>query len=163
MNPHSEAVVRAEEYARKRGIVLGERLGWGKDGIVFESNMDTAVKALGARRPYFNEISVYLRLLQREVHEVEGFTIPTLVRFDDELMVIEMGLVSPPCVLDFANAGLDGPLHEFPAEILAEQERENEEVFEDRWPKVQRVRAALRRHGIHIADLNPNNIMFVEA
>jgi hypothetical protein len=84
------------------------------------------------------------------------------VAFDDELTVIEMGLVAPPCVLDFANAGVDRPLHEFPAEILEEQERENEEVFEERWPIVQRVRSALRGHGIYIADLNPNNVMFPE-
>lgn len=127
---------------------------------MFATDVDTAVKALGERRSYFNEVSVYLRLLDREITEVEGFTIPKLVRFDDELMIVEMGLVAPPCVLDFANAGVDGPLHEFPAEVLREQERENEEVFEDRWPIVRRIRSALRRHGVHIADLNPNNIMF---
>jgi hypothetical protein len=52
--------------------VLRDRLGWGKDGVVFDTSADTALKAIAERRPYFNEISVYLRLLQREVSDVEG-------------------------------------------------------------------------------------------
>jgi hypothetical protein len=157
---HSEAMERVTDYAESHGLTLIRRIGWGKDGVVFETSRGTVVKALAERRPYFNEISVYLRLLDRKVQFVEGFEVPILRAFDDELMIIEMGIVSPPCVLDFANAGLDGPLHDFPLDVLAAQEAENEEVFEERWPTVVRIRSALRRLGIHIADLNPNNIMF---
>lgn len=157
---HSEAVDRISRFVEQREITVARRLGHGKDGVVVESAEGTAIKGFVLRRGYFKEINVYLRLLQREVTAVEGFAVPVLESFDDELMVIEMGIVSPPCVLDFANAGVDGPLHDFPAEILEAQEAENAEVFEDRWPIVQRIRSALRGHGVHIADLNPNNIMF---
>jgi hypothetical protein len=39
--------------------------------------------------------------------DVAGFAVPQLIHHDDRLWVVEMGIVSPPFVLDFAGAYLD--------------------------------------------------------
>lgn len=90
-----------------------------------------------------------------------GFNVPRLLRADDELFVIEMTIVSPPFVLDFAGAYLDTP-PVFPAEVLEAWREEKFEQFGDRWPTVLRVIAAFRKWGIYLADVKPGNIEFRE-
>lgn len=86
---------------------------------------------------------------------------PKLVRFEDDLLVIEMTIVTRPFVLDFASAYLDyAP--EFSDEIWAEWEAEKREQFENRWPTVQSVLVALEAKGIYIVDVSPSNIAFFE-
>jgi hypothetical protein len=84
-----------------------------------------------------------------------------LVGFDDELRVIEMTIVARPFVLDFAGAYLDAP-PEFSEEIQSEWEAEKREQFEARWPVVQAVRSALEDLGIHMLDVSPSNIAFLD-
>ena len=79
----------------------------------------TALKIHRAAEPYFRERAVYERLRDAGVSEVLGFNVPQLIRFDDELRVIEMSIVARPFVLDFAGAWLDTP-PDFPGETWAE-------------------------------------------
>jgi hypothetical protein len=159
---YSDVTKRLKDYAESRGLALVKRLGHGKDGEVWRTSSETAVKGLVERRAYFNEVSAYLRLYDLEKRSVEGFAVPRFVARDDELLVVEMSIVGRPCVLDFAGAGLDGPLHDFPSEVLEAEEERARELFGKRWPDVERVRAALRRIGIFISDLTPRNILFPE-
>jgi hypothetical protein len=112
------------------------------------------VKAHRSAEPYFRERSVYERLSRIGVHELLGFNVPQSIAFDDELRVIEMTIVARPFVLDFAGAYFDIP-PDFPEETWAEWEIEKREQFEERWPTVQTVLAALEGFDIHMVDVSP--------
>jgi hypothetical protein len=159
-------IQNARAYASQHRLHLAERLGFGIHGIIFvaEDNSQvgkTAVKAHRSVEPYLRERKVYERLKGAGVSEVVGFNVPQLIRFDDELRVIEMSIVARPFVLDFAGAYLDIP-PEFPEEKWAEWEAEKREQFEVRWPEVQAVLAALAALGIHMVDVSPSNIAFLD-
>ena len=157
---HRESQVRAESYANRRRKRLKQCFGWGYDGIVFETDSDTAIKALRYRDLYERERDVYIRLQDRAVENVLGFSIPKLVSFDNELWVVEMGIVSPPCVLDFAGAYVDRNPFDFSDDQLTEWENEKREQFEERWPLVRQVVAVFRKYGVYLSDINPGNIKF---
>jgi hypothetical protein len=153
-----------QTYASRYELQLGERLGFGVHGTVFVAEDmklpgKHAVKAHKYAEVYVRERDVYERLRQAGVSEVLGFRVPDLVRFDDELRVIEMTIVTSPFVLDFAGARLDFP-PEFSDEIWAEWEAEKVEQFGPRWPKVRAVLAALEDLDIYVLDVSPRNIMF---
>ncbi|MEX0716998.1 MAG: hypothetical protein WD066_10435 [Planctomycetaceae bacterium] len=67
---HPESRERARRYAERYGRTLVGELGWGKDGIVFETNGGTAIKALKHLESYINERNVYIRLFEREISDV---------------------------------------------------------------------------------------------
>lgn len=157
---------RAALYVQRHGLALGPRLGDGKDGIVFSTvgspGGPTAVKALIRRDLYAREVACYRRLAERGVGGpvlVCGHNVPKLLGHDDELMVVEMTIVTKPYVLDFASAYADHP-PEFPEEVMEERNAHWAEVFEDRWPAVQGIMAQFSRMGIHLLDPSPKNIAF---
>lgn len=106
---------------------------------------------------------MYRRLKKRGVASIAGFWVPKLVNFHDELLIIEMQIVSPPFVLDFASAYLDElPSYADSEEIMTEWESEKREQFEDRWAVVKQVISGFRQYGIYLADVKPGNIEFDE-
>ena len=162
----------AFQYARQRGLSLGPRLGYGKDGTVFSTLPQdvspgnwagpTAIKAMARDDLYARELAVYRRLAERGIGgpiRVCGHNVPQLLGQDDELLVIEMTIVTRPFVLDFASAYLDEP-PEFPAEVMEERYTHWSDVFEGQWPAVQRIMAEFRRYGIYLLDPSPGNIAF---
>jgi hypothetical protein len=154
----------AREYASKHALDLAERLGSGIHGIVhvIESKTQPGKTALKLHRTsvaYLRERQIYQRLREARVSKIFGFHTPQLVRFDDELMAIEMTIVTPPFLLDFAGAYLDSP-PEFSNEIWAEWEAEKREHFGARWELVLAILSELRRLGIHMLDPSPSNIRF---
>jgi hypothetical protein len=56
--------------------------------------------------------------------------VPQLVHYDDELLAIEMTIVSPPFCLDFGGAYLDRP-PDYSPEVWADWEAEKSDLFED--------------------------------
>lgn len=159
-------IQNAQSYARRYHLQLAERLGFGIHGIIFvaEDNTKagkTAIKAHRTGEPYFRERSVYERLSSAGIGEILGFHVPEMIRVDDELRIIEMTVVTRPFVLDFAGAYLDIP-PDFSEEIWAEWEAEKREQFEARWPIVQSVLAALEELDIHMVDVSPSNIAFLD-
>jgi hypothetical protein len=58
--------------------------------------------------------------------------------WNDEFLIVEMTIVSPPFILDFAGAYLDKK-PPFDAEQLQEWEEQKIEQFEDRWPTVRSI------------------------
>ena len=121
----------------------------------------TALKVHHSVEPYLRERKVYERLRDARVSDIAGFNVPQLIGFDDELRVIEMTIVARPFVLDFAGAYLDAP-PEFPEEAWANWEAEKREQFETRWVTVRTVLAALEELDIHMVDVSPSNIAFLE-
>jgi hypothetical protein len=160
-----EAANRARTYATNRGLDLAPnlRFGWGYDGIVLGTRTGSAIKSLGFERLYVRERDVYLRLGSQQVDSICGFAVPRLLGFDDELWCVEMEIVSPPFVLDFAGAYLDRR-PDYPDEVMEEWQQEKLEQFgAERWEVVQDVMAHFARMGIYLADVKPGNIMFAES
>src|SRR5206468_13079847 len=115
-------VQNAQTFASQHELQLAERLGFGIHGIgiifVAEYNSNagkTALKVHRSAEPYLREREVYQRLRDAGVSEILGFNVPQLIRFDDELRIIEMSIVTRPFILDFAGAWLDTP-PDFPDE-----------------------------------------------
>jgi hypothetical protein len=138
---------------------LLELLGFGSDGIVRATDRQSAVKVHGRAASYHHERDAYLRLRAKNVNEVLGFAIPTIIEFDDDLWIVELEIVKPPFVLDFGKSYLD-EVPEFPEETLAEVEAENRDRFGKRWPEVRRILRKLESYGVFHVDVSPNNIRF---
>jgi hypothetical protein len=155
---------RAQEYADRRGLVIGRELGSGVHGTVFAAEYQTeggrsAVKVHRDAAAYARERDVYLRLKEQGITAVRGCNIPGHIACDDELWVIEMTVVTRPFVLDFAGAYLDYP-PDFSDEVLADWRAEKAERFGPRWAEVQAILRALEGYGVFMVDVNPGNISF---
>jgi hypothetical protein len=92
----TEASRRAAAYCERKRLRTEKTLGWGQDGIVLSTNRPSAVKAFGFEPQYGRERDVYKRLHERNLSHAAGFSIPKLIDFHDEFLVIEMAIVMPP-------------------------------------------------------------------
>src|SRR2546423_7425129 len=97
-------VARFEQYCRRRNIAPGALLGQGKDGSVWQTDCPSAVKIHLQAELYTREVQAYIRLAERDIAAIAGFNIPKLIGADDDLLAIEMSIVFPPYLLDFASA-----------------------------------------------------------
>jgi hypothetical protein len=159
-----DIIERAEAYAASRGRSLAGRLGFGIHGMVFllEGNVDcgaAAVKIHENREPYRRERDIYERLAERGLVEVGGFAVPQMIGRDDELLAIEMTMVQPTFVLDFAGAYLDWP-PDFPEEVWAERLAKWSDEFGADWSKARSILDDLEDMGIFMLDPSPSNICF---
>lgn len=154
---------RANQFAAEQGRTLIGQLGYGYDGTVFATERQSAIKVLRFDRLYQRERDVYLRLRSEAIFDIAGFSVPQLIHHDDRLWVVEMGIVAPPFVLDFAGAYLDRR-PDYPDDVMEEWHQEKLEQFgAERWDVVQLVMAHFARMGIYLADVKPGNIMFSES
>jgi hypothetical protein len=154
----------AKGYARARGGKVGELLGFGIHGIVValdgeRQSAATALKIHFSREPFLRERDCYERLREVGVTKVLDLHVPRLLRADESLLALEMTIVAPPFVLDFAGAWLDWP-PEFSDEVWAERTAKWAEEFGDDWPKAQAILAELEELHIYMLDPSPNNIRF---
>jgi hypothetical protein len=157
---------RASEYCQRTGLQLGPQLGYGVHGTVFSARNQSelgrsAVKVHERERFYLRERDVYRRLADEGVESVLGFDVPRVLNSDDEMWVIEMTIVTPPFVLDFAGAYLD-EAPDYPADVLADWEQEKQEQFGRNWPTVLAILRRLQGFGVFLADVTPNNIRFAD-
>jgi len=162
----ADLIQNALAYATRHQLQLAERLGFGVHGMIFVAEDKSkggkiAIKAHRESEPYQRERAVYERLKQAGVAEVLGFNVPQFIRAEDDLRVIAMSIVTRPFVLDFAGAYLDTP-PVFPDEMWSEWEAGKQELFEDRWTRVEKILAALEELGIYMLDVSPSNIAFLD-
>jgi hypothetical protein len=152
---------QAIAYAKSRDISIAfdSPLGFGTDGRVWKTSRKSAVKVFEREANYQRERDCYRRLKAEQIVRVGYFEIPRLMACDDRLLVIEMGIVAPPFLLDFAKAYLDRP-PDFSPEVMAEWEEQQVEWFGDRWPEICSALYDLDRIGIYYRDTRPGNIMF---
>lgn len=92
---------KAKRYLQERGRAIVNLLGFGTDGYVWKTNRATAVKVFERQRQYHCERDSYRRLTEHSITQIDGFAIPKLVDYDDELLIVEMAIVSPPYIIDF--------------------------------------------------------------
>jgi hypothetical protein len=159
-------IKNARAYAARHDLMVVERLGFGIHGSVHvvehkSKRTKSAIKAHRAEEFFMREHAAYALLSHGGVTEVLGFHVPQLIRADEELQVIEMTIVTRPFVVDFAGAYV-GARPEFPEEIWAEWEAEKQDQFGARWVKVKAVMEAFEEWGIHLVDVSPNNIAFLD-
>jgi hypothetical protein len=124
----SKLEAHALVYAKSRGITIDceNPLGFGTDGCVWKTSRKSAVKVFEREANYQRERDCYQRLKSRGMVQIGCFEIPRLMDCDDELLVVEMGIVAPPFLLDFAKAYLDRP-PDFSPEVMAEWEEQQVE------------------------------------
>ncbi|MDA1053858.1 MAG: hypothetical protein O3C40_25700 [Planctomycetota bacterium] len=154
---------RASDYAafRNTSVRFDRQLGFGNDGQVWQSHRKSAIKVFERFGNYNREVACYQRLRDLNIDEVGNLSVPRLVDFDEELLVVEMTIVTPPFLLDFGKAYLDQP-PDYSAEVLEDWERERVELFGDRWSEVREALSWLRSIGIYYYDAKPGNITFAD-
>jgi hypothetical protein len=166
MTLRDKLVLRAQEFAQGRGLSLGNQLGHGVHGIVFATEsqpekgvpaVQSAVKVHEREAAYCQERDVYLRLKENAVTAIQGCHVPQILSYDDQSWIIEMTVVSPPFVLDFAGAFLDRAPG-FSEEVLADWRAEKQDQFGTRWPEVETILRALQANGIYLVDVSPSNV-----
>jgi|HubBroStandDraft_5_1064220.scaffolds.fasta_scaffold218463_2 hypothetical protein len=156
---HLQSWDRLSKYSFRTGRTLTSRLGWGGEGVVYATDAKTAIKSYRHQPLYENERNVYFRLREKSVTVVQQFAVPWLIANDDELLCLEMSIVSPPFVLDFAGAYLDRESPFSDAE-LREWQTERAEIFGKRWPEVRRAYYSFQAFGILLNDVKPGNVSF---
>jgi hypothetical protein len=171
MISQDELARRAREYAQRRGLLVGNQLGFGVHGRVFATEcqpqtdpaiLQSAIKIHYRNADYRREREVYLRLRENQVTTVRGCHVPRLLNYDDDLLILEMSIVTRPFILDFAGAFLDQPV-DFSDEVLAEWHAEKQEQFgTTKWREVQSILRHLESLGIFMIDVTPNNIALLD-
>jgi hypothetical protein len=155
---HSDPRSRAQQYLTDATIQGG--LGSGIDGIVYQTSKSTAIKVHGSKVGYFKELRAYQRLLAHDIDAVAGFSVPRLLNYSDELAIIELTIVQPPCVIDFVSTYVDQP-PDFTDEVWEQWKRNKKEEFGDKWDEAAKVFYALRKScSIYYMDLSPRNVLF---
>ena len=150
---------KAEQYCHANRTFLARQLGFGTQGMVFETKRKTAIKVYDLEEGYQRECAVYRRLKERNIDTLRGLTIPRLEKYDDSLFVIEMSIVHIPCIIDFGGAYLDHP----PQHMLRDEEWEQQksEEFGAHWEEAKAViREIEYRANMWLADVNTGNIKF---
>jgi hypothetical protein len=153
-----EPAKRAASYAQSRQLVIDFQypLGQGIDGIVWETSRPSALKVLERAQTYRLEVECYRRLQDARLSRIRDFAVPKLVDADDELLAIEMTIVSPPFLLDFGKVYLDSPPPYWnDSEIMANWEAEGKENFGEQWSIVLSLVGALQKYGIWYVDPKP--------
>ncbi|TWT87204.1 hypothetical protein Mal64_27420 [Pseudobythopirellula maris] len=138
-------------------------MGFGQDGGVWATNRGAALKAFERQANDRTELACYERLAAEGIKAIEGFSLPSLLGWDDDLLVIEMSIVTPPYLLDFGKAYLDRPF-DFEEGGFTDWELEKRELYDtaQQWEIVSTVLARLASLGIHYYDAKPANIRFAE-
>lgn len=127
---------------------------------MWQTSRGSALKIHATPSSYLPEREAYIRLQECGIRQVAGFFVPALVEFDDDLLAIEMTIVMPPYVVDFASARLDSPPD------LIEDEGHTlydlmEDRFGDRAPKVMELYEELAaKADLYLLDFHPQNIKF---
>jgi hypothetical protein len=152
---------RAEAYANRTAQTLLDLLGQGKDGGVWITSSGHAVKAHERFESYRAERNAYMRFRDVGLDEVNGFAVPSLLGHDDELLIIEMTVVPPPFVVDFASVVLDVDPELIEDEGHTLEDLVRERFGDDRTPTVLDIRDELiARAGAYLSDLHGHNIKF---
>ncbi len=151
---------RAKQYAAKHETKVIGQLGYGQDGTVFKTDRQSALKVFHREQNFSNELKIYHILDQECVDEVNGHAVPQLWLYSYRLLIIEISIVRPPYLLDFAKATV-GERESFSDDVWNEWLIQREELFGDRWPDAEGVMNTMAmKYNIYLNDINPGNLRF---
>jgi hypothetical protein len=156
-------ISRIKTFESRYGIRLLHPLGLGpgQDGVVFQSNRMTAVKFFDRPDRFVRELEVYRVLRAKGIRLAGEHNVPELIQEDIELRAIEMTIVAPPFILDFAGAKLPHEVPDFDEEIMAEHHDRLRDLFGDRWTDALHVAEMFKlATGYTLLDIHPGNIAF---
>jgi hypothetical protein len=145
----------------KNDVEVIARLGSGKDGDVLRTSRQSAIKIFKTVELYRSELRTYQLLDDLAIRVIERFNVPRLMGFDQRALLIEMTIVSPPYMLDFASCVDEVELEflGFSEEVWAERELHWSETFGQDWPNIQAARTTFSRlTGLIYLDPSLNNI-----
>jgi hypothetical protein len=154
---------RISEYEKRHQFRLLGFLGSGpgQDGFVRVSSRATAVKFFDRADRFSREVEIYNIIRDKGIRQIEGHAIPAVRGVDYELHAIEMTIVQPPFLLDFAGAKLPEEVPDFEEHVLDEHIDRIRELFEDRWADALHVAEMFRQAtGFILLDIHPGNIAF---
>jgi hypothetical protein len=142
-------------------VRLGKRLGFGRDGEVYSTDRNTAVKFFTVVETFSRERRAYEILAENQISHVAGHAVPEMIRVDESLMAIEMTIVQPPFLLDFALAYAESEAPHFPEEVWEDWRQQKSEEFGSRWPDVEFILSEFHRlTGLVLLDTNLGNIQW---
>jgi hypothetical protein len=150
-----------DNYLLRNKLLIVGSLGHGKDGDVLKTDRDSAIKKLRTMELYRRELRAYKLLDELSISELDGFSLPRLLGYDEDAFLIEMTIVTPPYMLDFASTHDEVEMEflGFTDEIWAEREQHWTDIFGDQWPRVRALRNTfLRLTGLMYLDATKNNI-----
>jgi len=165
-----ELAERRDAYCTSRGkTIFARRRGFGFDAVIWQTDDDNILKVFRRPQRFHQELAVYQRLqalhskkttdsediFPKQLYRIQGFSIPLLLDFDEPTIVLELSYVSPPYILDFAEASLE------PRQVPFDdptREVEYRRVFGANWPEVRRLLDSLRQLGIFYMDVHGKNI-----
>lgn len=153
----TEIEQRLFAYCGDEGLEVQELRGYGVDGYVWQTTQDTILKVFRSASPFQHELAVYRRLHANGIKLLQGFRIPQLLNYREDLLTLELSYVRRPFALDFAGATLDSPPPGFDFEA-AQWVQEKRAIYGAKWPEVNRLLDALRHLGIHYPDVHRGNI-----
>ena len=67
----------------------------------------TFIKDFRRVGPFKHELTVYERLTERGLLKLRGFHIPQLADFDEAILVLIIGCIQPPYIINFGAAAVD--------------------------------------------------------
>jgi hypothetical protein len=110
---------------------------------------------------YRAERNAYIRLRDLQVDEIARFRIPVLYNFVDDLLALEMSVVMPPYLLDFASAKIDAA-----HDVIEDEGHTLADLIRERFDGTQAddVLALIDElgsyAGVYLTDVHAHNIKF---
>ena len=99
---HRKAIELAKSYIGT--TAEPDKLGFGVSGVVFLSpGGTTAIKIHQRLRSFQVELQAYEIITKHGLFDICGLSIPRLLHYDTKMRIIEMTVVEPPYLLDFAG------------------------------------------------------------
>lgn len=133
------------------------RLGGGISGFVFASpDFRTALKVHRTIEGYTTEVAVYKELVRLNITKICGLQLPRPRKRRNDLRLIQMDIVSPPFLLDFAGVLFEPP--DFPEDVMEHWHEQNRNFFGPNVSIVYDVYNTLARHGLYYMDFRPSNL-----
>jgi hypothetical protein len=134
-----------------------ESLGWGVSGFVFLApDLLSAIKVHHNQEGHAAELKAYHLLRQHRITSLFGLTVPKLRRFDSARRLIEIDVVSPPYLLDFAGVKFVDP--EFSEDTVTDIQEMISERFGRNAYVAYAVQHELLKIGMYYLDLRPSNL-----
>lgn len=153
-------LAKGKLYCALNNIEILQKLGHGTQGVVYQTNRNSAIKIYNLQHGYIRERDIYIRLKERMIDLIRNFKVPRIMNWSDEHFILEMSIVHVPCILDFGGAYLDFPPQHF---LNRDEEWETEKAIEfgTNWEEAKAIiREIEQRADIWLADINTGNIKF---